>query len=484
MATSTISSAGIGSGLDVSNIISQLMAVERQPLQKLDTAATTMKAQLSAFGQLQSLVSAVRDAAAPLYAADSFALTTATTTDPTALGVGSTAKAVPGSYSVSVSQLASTQTVVSAGGQFSTAADAVGTGTLTIRLGTWSAGQAAFTPKTGSADVSVVIGAGDNTLAKIRDKINAANAGVTATIVTDANGARLAIQSTATGADNGFRILAADDDGNPTDAAGLSRLAFDPPGGTAGLAITTPAQNTVASVNGISVTSTGSTLSDVIEGLTLTLNKTTTAPVTVTVNRNTDALKAMVTSFVTAYNALNGFLDGATKYDAESKKGALLQGDRTALGLQGQLRAVLTGNGAASSTFPTLSSIGLEFQKDGSLKVNDSKLATALKNPAELKKALGTVDTVTPSNNGFAKKVAAWADTVLGTDGALPSRQKSIQARISANAKDKERAEARLELVEKRLRAQYTALDSTMSRANALSQYVNQQITTWNKQKE
>lgn len=484
MATSTISSAGIGSGLDVSNIITQLMAVERQPLTKLDTAASTMKAQLSAFGQMQSLVSSLRDATAPLYASDSFALTTATTSDPTALGVGSTAKAVPGSYSVSVAQLASTQTTVSAGGQFAAATDVVGTGTLTIRLGTWSANQGAFTPKSGSQDVTVVLGAGDDTLAKIRDKINAANAGVTATIVTDANGARLAIQSTATGADNGFRITAVDDDGNHTDAAGLSRLAFNPPGGTAGLSITTSAQNTLATVNGISVTSAGSTLTDVIEGLTLTLNKTTSAPVTVAVNRNTDAVKTMVTSFVTAYNALNSFLGSATKYDADAKKGALLQGDRTALGLQGQLRALLSANGTASTAFPTLSSIGLEFQKDGSLKVNDTKLATALKNPVELKKALASVDTTTPANNGFAKKIAAWADTVLGTDGALPGRQKSIQARIDANAKDKERAEARLALVEQRLRAQYTALDATMSKANALSQYVTQQITTWNKQKE
>lgn len=484
MATSTISSAGIGSGLDVSNIISQLMAVERRPLQKLDVAAGTMRSQLSAFGQIQSLTSSLRDAAAPLFAADSFALTNATTTDPTVLGAGSTARAVPGSYSVSVSALASTQTLVSAANQFTAATDVVGTGSLTIRLGTWATNQTAFTPKTGSADVTVSIGAEDNTLAKIRDKINAANAGVTATIVTDTTGSRLAIQSTATGADNGFRITAVDDDTTNANATGLSRLAFNPPGATAGLALTTSAQNTQATVNGIAVNTSGTVLTDVVEGLTLNLNKVTTTPVTVSVSRNTDALKTMVTSFVASYNALSGLLGEATKYDAENKRGALLQGDRTALGLQGQLRSLLAGNGPASTTFPTLSSIGLEFQKDGSLKVNDKKLADALKNPAELKKALATVDTATPANNGFAKKVAAWADTVLGVEGALPSRQKSIQTRIDANAKDKERAEARLELVEKRLRAQYTALDSTMARANALSQYVTQQITTWNKQKE
>src|SRR3954452_18799853 len=114
----TISSAGVGSGLDVNTIVTQLMAVERQPLDRLQTKATTMQTQLSAFGQLQSLVSSLQDAAKPLFSADSFSLSNATSSDPGGVTAGTTTKAVPGIYSVAVSSLSATQSVVSATGAF------------------------------------------------------------------------------------------------------------------------------------------------------------------------------------------------------------------------------------------------------------------------------------------------------------------------------------------------------------------------------
>lgn len=476
----TISSAGIGSGLDVSGIIDKLMAVERQPIVKLQTAASKMQTQLSAMGQIQSLVSAFSDATKPLLTADSYSATTATSADLTAITASSTAKAVPGSYSVNVTALASAQTLASAAGQFAAATNTVGTGSLTIRLGSWNAGQTAFTPKTGSTDLTIPIAAGKDTLADVRDAINAANAGVRASIITDASGVRLALQSTSSGAENGFRITVADDDGNATDNLGLSRLAFDPPGGAGQMTLTAAAANTTATINGIAVSSTSAQLTDVIEGVTFNLNKVTTAPVVVTVAKNNGTLKSAVTAFVAAYNALNTFIGETTRFDAEKKQAALLQGDRTALGVQSQLRAMLGGAGSSSTVFTTLSQIGLEFQRDGSLKINDAKLEAAQANPTELRKMLANADAATPSKYGFAKRITEWADEVLGTDGSLPARKTSIQKRIAANQKDLERFEDRLTQVEARLRRQYNALDTTMANANALSRYVTQQITTWN----
>lgn len=475
----TISSAGIGSGLDVAGIIDKLMAVERQPMQKLQSAASVMQTQLSAFGQMQSLVSAFKDATTPLLAADNYALTAATSADSASVAASSTAKAAPGSYSVSVSMLASAQTVASAAGQFAAATNVVGTGSITIRLGSWDAGQTTFTPKTGSSDLTIAIDGAKNTLEGIRDAINAANAGVSASIVTDASGARLALQSAATGAENGFRVTVADDDGNATDALGLSRLAFDPPGGATQMTLTAAAANTQATINGIAVTSTDSKIT-AIDGLTLTANRLTPSPVSVSVTRNTGALKGLVNGFVSAYNALNVFIGETTKYDTENKRASLLQGDRTALGVQSQLRSILGGAGAGSAVFATLSQIGLEFQRDGSIKVNDTKLDAAMGNLAELKNAFASADAAQPSKYGFAKRLSVWADAMLGTDGALPSRTASIQKRISANQKDQERFEQRLAQVEARLRKQYNTLDATMANANALSRYVTQQITTWN----
>lgn len=480
-ATPTISSAGIGSGLDVNSIVTQLMAVERAPLNKLQTANTNLQTQLSAFGQMQSAVSALHDAAAPLFSADTFALTTSGSSDPASVSAGTTAKAVPGSYAVSVSSLSAGQSIVSATGQFSASTDAVGSGSLTIRLGTWSAGQTAFTPKAGSTDITVPIGASENTLAGIRDKINGANAGVTATLVTDASGSRIALQSSATGADNGFRVTAADDDGNNTDNLGLSRLAFDPPGGAGQMLLAQSAANTQATINGIAVSSASNTLGDVVDGMTFNLTKVTTAPVTITVARNTDAIKAQLGRFVTAYNQLNKFLSDATQYDPATKQAALLQGDGTTVNIQNQLHALLGQPSGASGTFTTLSALGLQVQKDGSLLMNDTKVTAALTNLPELTKALSNVDTTAPANNGFAKKFAVWTDQLLGSTGALPGKTKAIQTRITSNQKDQDATTDRLALIEQRLRAQYSALDTTMANANALSKYVTQQITTWNK---
>lgn len=480
-ATGSISSAGIGSGLDVSSIVTSLMAVEKQPLTKLQTVASTMQTKLSAFGQMQSFLSTFRDAAAQLQSASAYAVTTATSSDPGAVGASSTTKAVPGSYAVSVTSLASTQATVSASGQFATGADPVGTGSITIRLGTWTAGQTGFTPKPGSADVVIPIGATENTLAGIRDKINAANAGVSATLVTDANGTRLALQSSATGAANGFRVSVTDDDAGNTDAIGLSRLAFDPPSSTVGTTLTQSAVNTKASINGIAVETTGSTLTDVVDGMTFNLSKVTTAPVTVSVTRNTDSVKSLITGFVASYNALASFLSDATSYDASTKTAALLQGDATTTGLQNQLRSMVSKAGKASAAFGTLSDIGLEFQKDGRLKVNDTKLSAALAKLPELTTAMTNVDLANPANNGFAKSLTGWADGLLSSNGSLNGKTKSIQSQIASNQKDQDKLNDRLTAIEARIRAQYTALDTTMSNANALSKYVTQQITTWNK---
>ena len=479
-ATGTISSAGIGSGLDVNSIVTQLMAVEKQPLTKLQTAAATMQTQLTAFGQLQSGVSALRDAAAPLFAATSFGVTNASSSDPTGVGATTAAGAVPGTYSIAVSSLSKTQTLVSASGQFAAATDTVGTGSLTIRLGAWNADQSSFTPKTGSADIVIPIGASESTLTGIRDKINAANAGVTATLVTDATGTRLALQSSTTGTENGFRVTVADDDANATDANGLSRLAYDPVAGAGRMTLAQAADNTQATINGIAVTSTSNSLAGVVDGLTFNLSKVTTTPITVNVSRNTDSVKTLLSNFVTAYNQLNKFLAEATKYDPATKQAALLQGDGTAVAIQNQLHTMLSQKTGAS-TFQTWSSIGVELQKDGSLRLNDTKVAAALQNLPELQKALATLDPDVPANNGLGKQFGAWADGLLSAAGALPGKAKSIQARIASNQKDQDAMTDRLELIEQRLRNQYTTLDSTMAKANALSKYVSQQIALWNK---
>ena len=475
--TGTISSAGIGSGLDVNSIISSLMAVESLPLTALQSTATTLQTNLSAFGQVQSLVSALQDAAKPLFDPNTFALTSSSSTDPSSVSAGTSTGATPGIYSVSVSSLSAGQSLVSQTGQFTDGTSVVGTGSLTIHLGTWSGtGNATFTPATGSSDITVPIGATENTLAGIAAKINAANAGISATIVTDASGARLALQSSATGAANGFRVSVADDDGNNTDASGLSRLAYDPASGTSQLSLAQSASNTQATINGIAVSSSSNTLSGVISNITFNLSKITSQPVTVNVSRNTDPIKSDVTAFVAAYNALNGYLASETAYDPTSKTAAPLQGDSTATSIQNQLHAMLSQSTGASSTFSSLSSLGVQVQKDGSVLFDATTFNNAIANLPEVTKALSNVDPKNALNNGFGKRFSDWTGSLLSVGGSLPGKTASIQSTITSNQKDQQSMQDRLTQTQARLQAQYTALDTTMSQANSLAAFVTQQF--------
>lgn len=477
----TVSSAGIGSGLDVNKIVDAMLNVEKVPLTNLQTTATTIQSKLSAFGQIQSFVSSFRDASADLQKADSFAATTAGSSDTASVAASSTTKAVPGAYSVQVNSLASTQNVVSADGQFAAATDVVGTGSITIDLGSYNADQTTFTPKPGAISVTVPIGADDKTLAGVRDKINAANAGVTASLVTDANGSRLALQSSATGAANGFRVRVAT---GANDDPGLARLAFDPTAGPpdpAGSALTQAAANTKATINGIPVETAGATLDNVVDGITFNVSKVTTSPVTVSVTRNTDSVKSLLTNFVASYNALASFLSSATAYDPAAKKGALLQGDATTTGLQNQLRSNFNQPAGASSAFSTFSSLGIEFQSDGRLKINDTKLDAALTKLPEVAKALSNLDGANPGNNGLARKLTKFADGLLSSGGSISGKTQSYQSQIASNQKNQDSLTNRISASEARIRAQYTALDATVSKSNALQSYVTQQFAVFNK---
>lgn len=486
----TISSAGVGSGLDVSSIITSLLTVEKLPLTKLQSTGTQMQTKLSAFGQIQSLVSSLNDAVAPLSKPATYQLLSAGSSDATSVTATASSTAVAGNYSVAVTALAATQSTVSASGQFTDGNSAAGTGSITIDLGSWDADETVFTPKPGAVGITIPIGASEGTLGAIRDKINAAGAGVSATLIYDSSGARLALQSTRTGAENGFRVTVADDDATGTtaeiaaknnDAQGLSRLAFNPPAGTDQSRITQKAASTQARINGIEVTTPGNTLTNVVDGLTFNLSKITTTPVTVTVTRNTETVKTAMAGFVEAYNGLATFLSSATAYNSETKSSALLQGDALTTSLQNQMRSLVGAAGTASAQFGSLSSIGLEFQRDGTLKLNDTKFAAALANLPEFATAMTKSDAGSTANSGFAKRIATWAGGLLATNGTLPGKAKSIQSQIASNQKDQQKFSERLTTIEARIRAQYTALDKTMSNANALSKYVTQQITTWNK---
>ena len=473
-----ISSPGIGSGLDVNSIVTQLVALERQPITLLQKQATTVQLKLSIYGQIQSKLSALRDAAAALTQAGTWGQTLGSTTDPASVSVTTSSTTHPGRYSVMVTALAAAQSNATVAAYASP--DAVfGEGTLQIQLGAWNG--AAFTAKTGAASVNVTVGPGARTLAQVRDAINAAQAGVTASVLSDASGARLVLRSAATGADNGFRIGVTDADGGHSDASGLSALAYDPQAGLSAMTLAQGASNAQASIDNLPITSASNTLSGVIDGITLTLARVTTAPVQVDAASDQESIRKKVDAFATAYNEVNSLLAAQTKYDDATKTAGALQGDSAALGIRSQLRRMLGATSGASSTFTRLSDIGFDVKTDGSISVNATKLSNGLANLAEITKLFSNSDPLVPANDGIATQLRKLTEGMLAFDGTVQSHTEGLQSRLELNRDRQERLEDRVTRIEARLRAQYAALDTQMNQLAGLSSYVTQQITNWNK---
>ena len=472
----TISSPGIGSGLDVNAIVTQLVALERRPIEQLQTAASKIQTQISALGRLQSALSTLRDAAARLTRNDTWGAATAASARPDAVTASVASGAQTGSYSVLVQRLAAGQTLASAA--FADRTAAVGAGTLRIELGDWDA--APPTPKSGAAAVDVTV-TDDDTLETLRDKINASGAGVAASIVSDVNGARLVIRSRETGAENGFRIQVADDaDGNDGDAAGLSALAYDPSGGNSFLTRTKQAADALVEIDGIALQSKTNQLNDVIGGLSLTLSQAGPDPVEITVAQDSASLRKTVDDFVTAYNAAIRLMRDQTKYDPATKAAGPLQGDRTGISLISQLRGLVSGSSSASTAFSRLAEIGFDVQTDGTIQTQSSKLDNALANGAELRK-LFAGNSTDPGAQGFAQRFKGFLDQVLGSDGALTSRTEGLQDRLKSNQSQQDRLQQRIALTEQRLLRQYTALDTQLGQLSGLSSYMTAQLAQFNK---
>lgn len=477
----SITTLGVGSGLDLNTIVTQLVALERQPIQTLQARASTMNSQISLFGRINSLFSGLQTAANKLTDNTLWQKSMATTSDSASVAVSSGSNAAVGSYAIKVQNLAANQTVTM-DTALPAATDLVGEGRITLQLGSWDAGMTALTDKPDSPPVSIDVSATD-TLETLRDKINSADAGVTASLVTDATGVRLALRSKDSGVVNGFRLSVDDIDGALIDGIGLSRFAFDPQVTTSGLVLKQGAANARATVNDIQIESASNEVTGAVDGLTLNLRKETgTTAVNVTVSRDRDAIIAGVKGFADAYNAVVGFLAEQTKYDAAAKTGGPLQGDAVANGLTRQLRGILNAASGASTVFARLSDMGLQSQRDGTLTVNQTKLDGAVDNNlAELKKAFANSDTVTTDNNGFARRFSTLATQVLAVDGTVNTRTQSLQKQVSKNTEAQDRLSDRVDLFQKRLIAQYTALDTNVAKLNALSSYVTQQIAQMNR---
>ena len=473
-----ISTPGVGSGLDVNSIVSQLMAIERQPITALDTKQQSFRTQLSAFGTIKNALAKLQTAVSALQTNEKFLSFKTTVSDEKILTASANASAVAGSFSVEVSALAQAQQLSKGG--FAGSSDVVGTGTLHLELGTYSGG--AFTANPDKTAVDIAIGPTTNTLAGIRDAINRASAGVSATIVNGVAGSQLFITANDTGITNSIRITAVDDDGNNVDDAGLSKLVYDATtagGNIANLAETKAATNAALKINGIDVSSPSNAVSGAIDGITLNLIKTNVGtPTTVAVNQDSAAIKEKITAFVTAYNDARKAVKDLTAFDSINNTAAPLNGDSAARAAQSRLRTILTSVIDTGSASPLrLPDIGITFQADGVLAINDQKLQSALDNP---NKNVASLFVEANGVKGYAAQLNTAITGMLDTDGLITGRTAGIDKSIHDLDKRRDSLQSRMDIVERRLRAQFTALDTAIARMQTTSSFLTQQLASLN----
>lgn len=381
-----ITAAGVGSGLDIESLVTQLIAAERAPVEnRILRQDAQITAELSAFGTFKGALSSFQSSLADLNVLTNFGRRVGVSSDSDVVEATSDGTAVNGSYDISVTQLAKAHSLAS--GAYASTDEVVGTGTLTLRFGTTDytppdPGPEAYNGFTVNPDrdvVTITIDNSNNTLEGVRDAINAADAGVTAAIVNDGSGFRLLLSSEQTGLDNSIEIGVDDTgDNNDTDAGGLSALAFN--SAATNLSQTVAAQDANFTVNGLAISTAENVAKDVIEGLDLTLkNVSGVAPITVSVSEDTESLKELVTGFVEGFNNFIRTVNSLTAYNADTGTAGALQGDFSARSITGQLRQVLSSAVEGfNGPFSNLSELGISTQVDGTLSIDSARLDTVL----------------------------------------------------------------------------------------------------------
>jgi flagellar hook-associated protein 2 len=443
----TITSLGVGTGLDLENIVSSLMQIERQPLARLEGKEKIINAQISAYGSFKSKLSAFQTAMESLGSASAFKQYQSSSQDEDIFTSSASSDAVTGSYNIKVNSLAQRDKLASSAYTDTTN---LGQGTLSIAVG--------------SESFDVAIDGTNNSLAGIRNAINNAtdNTGVVASIITDDAGARLVLTSEDTGTENAVNVsVSGDSDGNDTDASGLSAFV------NANMTSITSATDAVIEIDNFTVTSSSNTITDAIEGVTINAKSLGTS--TLEISRNDDAILESVKEFATAYNDL--------MKEIKTQRSGQLEADSTLLTIERQIRDVFnSGSSITGSGFRYLIEGGVSVDKTGEMKVDEEQVSSLLNSDFS-----SFVNLFSAEGEGFANRLNSLADGWLQTDGLIDSREDGLNARLDNIDRQRDRMEARLATTEERIRAQYVAMDTLVSSLNSQGDYLLSQLSALNK---
>lgn len=474
----SITALGTGSGIDLESMVTKLMDVERLSITRVQNRQKSVESEISGLGQLSNALSSIQTAAKDLLPASSTASMKDTFTTYKASVVNekvasATLKSgakntATGGYSLEVEQLASSHRLVTKAGEKNEVTE---NGTLKIEIGSLSEkdGKKTFSAN-GAKTLEIEVKQGAS-LSDIRDAINKANGGVSATIIKGSGGEQLVLSSKDTGLDNVMKI------------SGLKNFAFDPAaaadsatnkmsdsatdGGAA-------AQNAKLSINGIAAESSSNVVENVLDGVSLTLygtNKGDPTTVSVSVDNSTKITESL-DAFVTSFNASATIISDLGKYEQETGETGLLQGRAILRNSKTQLTKLISGNnGIAGSEYQNLASIGVSFSKTGELQLDSSMLKTALSRDYD-----GVMGLVQNTFKGLDSGV----DKMIATDGTVTKSTESTNKILSQLKEQESTLNTRLNNIESRYRKQFTSLDSLVSSWNNISSYISQLVDSMN----
>ena len=449
----TITSSGAGSGLNVNSLVTQLVAAERAPYdQRITRTETRITTEFSALAQLKGAMVSFQGALANLKKNTDFELRTTTVGNKDLFDAAAGAASAAGTYGVEVRQLAKASQLGSAavtGG----ASAVIGTGTLNIAMG--------------SQSFNVTLADGSNTLANLRDAINAAptNTGVQATLIADISGAHLILTGSLTGAANALRVTTTGGDG------GLTQFVYNPPT-TTNLTPLSVAQDAIVFVSGYEIHDVDNNIESAIDGVTLKLKKAQVGEVTtLTVATNNSGISERVNTFVNSYNVLANQMAKLRSYNSETRAAGPLLGDAMLRNIEDQLRRVIVAPvTGVTGSYTSLANLGITTTATGTLSLDQARFDAALVDDPT------AATHVFAAEPGVATRLDAFLTAKLSTTGELASRDAGVTARRKDIASQKAALDMRMEVIQARYMRQFNALDSMLTKLQSTSSYLSQQL--------
>jgi flagellar hook-associated protein 2 len=455
MVSSIASSLGLGSGIDIAKLVSDLSEASRAPkVARLNTLTQQNQTRISALAQARSNLDGFADSLNQMVA-DGTLRSTPSVSNDSVLGATARAGLTADSFAatVTVNQLARAQTAYS--GIVADKSAAIGTGTMTLTVG--------------GVAKTITIDSSNDSLDGLAKAINASGAGVTATLVADEGGSRIVLKG-ATGEANAF-TLTADAGADP----GLSNFTY---GAGGSMTLGQSAANAQFTVDGVAFSRASNIIDDVLPGVSMTLKKAAPGePVDIGASRPLDMIRQTVGDFVDVYNQMMQSIKSASSYTGASSSLRELERE-----LSGLLNKVLTSDSGINK----LSDIGISTTKDGVLTVDKAKLDKALEKDASAVEALFNPrrdDThTTATDPGIAFALDAIRDKAVAKDGVIDRISTSLSDKSTSLAKELDKIETREEAYRARLEKQYGKLDAKLAALKATQTYLEQQIELWNNQ--